>query len=141
MPEARGDASAPVVRVVVDTRAIIAALPHERPPVQLDEWDTQAYARERLEAYREALQRPLAAVGARLETLVDTELAPAHELRGGDRITVTAPESAADGLQHLVRCAVAAIEADRSGWRRFLLPTWFERHRAWRREVGSPIAH
>lgn len=137
------DATGVTVRVVVDTYGIVAAFAHEKPPVQLDEWDAQAYACERLEAYREALQRPLAAIGAHLDAVVDTSLGPAplHGVQAGDRVSMLAPQAVACKLQSFVRQAVGPIDADVGAWRRFLRPAWFERHRAWRRKVGSPIAH
>ena len=137
------DTTAVTIRVVVDTYGIIATFAHEKPPVQLDDWDAQAYARERLEAYREALQRPLAVIGARLESAVDTSLgsAPAHGVQADDQVTVLSSQAVARELQSMVRQAVDPIDADASAWRRFLRPAWFERHRAWRLEAGSPIAH
>ncbi len=85
----------------------------------------------------------------------------------GDRIVIeaheagTLPGAGADGVdgvdEHRVDAertgkdqasdpgAIAAaaqrVLADRNGWRRHLGAAWFERHRAWRARVGSPIQH
>lgn len=138
---------AAVVRVVVDTRAIVALFARERPAVQAGEWDEQGYAQQRAGLWREALQTPLADRGARLEVRTDVAGAMLDKPTGcmlcvgGDRVDVLAPAADVQGLLHWVATAARAVAADTGGWRRFLQPAWFERHRAWRREVGSPIQH
>lgn len=154
--------SAALVRVVVGTRDIVALFAHEQPPVRAGEWDAQGYAGQRAAAWHEALQAALAAQGARLEVAVDTGVpagldgiaetdaeansdtgaAPAATLQiGSDRVAVLAPATEAHELMRIVEGAARPLAADGGGWRRFLQPAWFERHRAWRREVGSPIKH
>ena len=154
--------SAALVRIVVGTRSIVALFAHEQPPVRAGEWDAQGYAAQRAAAWREALQAALAARGTRLEVAVDaglpasldgiaeagteanpgTDAAPATTLLiGSDRIAVMAPAADAHELVRIGEGAARPLAADSGGWRRFLQPAWFERHRAWRREVGSPIKH
>ncbi|MDE2614107.1 MAG: hypothetical protein KGL78_11745 [Burkholderiales bacterium] len=137
------------MRVVVETRAIVARFAGERPCVQMDEWDAPGYARQRAELWRDALQAPLAVRGTRLQVVIDADVdvdaeaagACSTQRIGGDTITVQAPEPDAEALRQFVAEAARAVAADTGGWRRFLLPAWFERHRAWRHEVGSPIQH
>lgn len=154
--------SAALVRVVIGTRGILALFAHEQPPVHAGEWDARGYAGQRAAAWREALQAVLAAQGARLEVAADTGVpadldgiaetgaeagpdtgaAPAATLQiGSDRVAVLAPAADAHELMRIVEDAARPLAADGGGWRRFLQPAWFERHRAWRREVGSPIKH
>jgi len=137
----------PVVRVVIGTCAVVAQCARERPPVRTGEWDAQGYARERAALWRDALQVPLAERGVGLQVVVDSDepawcAATGPWLRiGGDEVGVAAGDGTAQALLDFVAQAARAVAADTGGWRRFLQPGWFERHRAWRREVGSPIQH
>lgn len=137
----------PLVRVVVGTRAIAARFAHERPAVRDGEWGAQGYVLERTQMWRDALQAPLAARAVRLELCVDEGgepgAAPAGDTLciGSDTVTILACATDLQPLRSIVAIAARSIAADTGGWRRFLLPDWFERHRAWRREVGSPIQH
>jgi len=138
---------APLVRVLVDTRGIVALFARERPAVRAGEWDAQGYAQQRAGLWRDALQSALAQRGLRLDVQADfaVEVVGADTgctLRvGGDRVDVLAPEVEAQDLLRWIATAARAVAADAGGWRRFLQPAWFERHRAWRREVGSPVQH
>lgn len=63
----------------------------------------------------------------------------------GDRVHLDAsPDVDAVTLQALrdaISDALRPVFADAGAWRRFLGPAYFERHRAWRSAVGSPIQH
>ena len=137
----------PVVRVVVGTRAIVAQCAREQPVVRAGEWDARGYALERVTLWREALQAPLAERGIGLQVVIDRD-GPAPRAAsgprldiGGDEVGVAPGDGTAQALLDFVAHAARAVAADTGGWRRFLQPSWFARHRAWRREVGSPIQH
>lgn len=128
------------VRVSLDLAGIRASFARERPPVEDDDWDQEAYVRERIAAYREALGALCSADPPwAIEACFDTEAAD------GDRFTLAPTEPAADGipapLAQSIEQALQRVRADASAWRRHLRAGYFERHRAWRRETGSPIAH
>lgn len=64
----------------------------------------------------------------------------------GDRVVVVfaGPDPGADTLDACASTAgtaLRAVFADTGGWRLFLLPSYFARHRAWRSAVGAPIQH
>lgn len=145
----RPDAHGAVVRVAVGVAPIRARFAAERPPVSDDEWDCTAYVEQRMNAYREALA---AHPGVRVDRLAEapaTQPAPALRCPStGDLVFIEVQphpvESGEDGpasLRAAIDRAVRRVFADRSAWRRHLLPAWFERHRAWRAEAGSPIQH
>lgn len=143
----RADAAPTLVRIVVQTRAIALQGARERPVVHPADWDARGYADERARLWREALSAPLTERGAGLQVTVDlddpgpsTPHTQAVAL-GGDELFVIADGAEASALHALIGQAARAVVADTGGWRRFLQPGWFERHRTWRREVGSPIQH
>lgn len=132
----------PVLRVWVsiDLAGIRAGFARERPPVVDGDWDARAYFDERVSAYRDALRGPaIAAAGVRLELGFDDQAS------AGDRVALTVDQSAGGGcpaaVEQLIRDAARAVSAQTGAWRRHLGAGYFERHRAWRREAGSPIAH
>jgi hypothetical protein len=141
------DPARPTICVTIETRAILTEGARVQPAVSAADWDAQAYARERAQLWREALASALAERGVALQVAVDLD-GPAlcgaarHTLRlGGDTITITARDDEAQALLAFVTQAARSVVADHGGWRRFLHPGWFERHRSWRLEVGSPIQH
>jgi hypothetical protein len=128
------------VRISIDVAGIRAGFARERPPVDDDEWDAMAYVDERIAAYREALRAlSLADEGLSLQVVFDAGGA------AGDRLMIsTAGFAGADVPATVVQSiadAVRPVTGDTGGWRRHLRTGYFERHRAWRRETGSPIAH
>ncbi len=128
------------VRVSIDLACIRAAFPRECPAVLDGDWDAAGYVAERIAACRDALGALTdSCPDLRLELDIDTDAT------GGDRVQVWPAHPDADTQPASV---VAAIEralrpvfADAGAWRRHLGAAWFERHRAWRRVAGSPIAH
>lgn len=128
------------VRISIDLVGIRAGFARERPPVVDGDWDARAYFDERVSAYRDALCSPaIAAAGVRLELGFDDETSAC------DRVALAADPPAGGGcpaaVEQLIRDAARAVSAQTGAWRRHLGAGYFERHRAWRREAGSPIAH
>lgn len=154
-----------IVRISIDTERIRAGFANEKPPVPDDEWNAAGYVEYREAAYRTALEdlrtgtpeRPVAFEARFGETAnvpaAEAGSVPAAEARSlgvpaatGDRVRLelTPPDHDADTLDACVAAASAALRAvfaDTGAWRLFLLPAYFERHRAWRRAVGAPIQH
>ncbi len=128
------------LRISIDVAGIRARFARERPPVLDEEWDEPAYVGERIDAYRAAL-RVLSrdAAGPAIEAVF------AADATAGDRVVVIAADSGDEAAPAVSAQAIAAalrpVTDDAGGWRRHLRPAYFERHRAWRRETGSPIAH
>lgn len=128
------------VRVWIDLAGIRARFARERPPVRDEDWDDRAYLDDRIAACREALGRVRKAEpGLQLEASFDTDA------WRGDRVLVS-PAVAGDDepparVVRAVEQALRPVFAEAGAWRRHLGAAWFERHRAWRREAGSPIAH
>lgn len=142
------------VRICIGTAAIRARFEDERPPVQDGDWDEAAYVDERRRLYVQALEG-ISGIGS-ITVQADTD--PAGEGSEGpiascpytgDRIVVetheagTSLDADGDGTEghDVIAAAVQRVLADRNGWRRHLGAAWFERHRAWRARVGSPIQH
>lgn len=128
------------VRVSLDLAGIRACFPRERPPVAGEDWDAAAYVDERIRAYRDAL-RQLSTDDP--ELLVEASFDTVSVI--GDRVVVSCCGPAADeppaGVIRRVEHAVRCVIGDDCAWRRHLRAAYFERHRAWRRETGSPIVH
>lgn len=141
-PAAATDAGLPDcrVRVSIDLAGIRAAFERERPAVRDGDWDGAGYLAERVTACGDAL-RALADAhqGLRLEFDFDTDATC------GDRVQVSPVHPGADAppaaLVQAIEHALRPVFADAGAWRRHLGAAWFERHRAWLREAGSPIAH
>jgi len=128
------------VRIALDLASIRACFPRERPPVANGDWDAAAYVDERIRAYRDALHELSAGEpDLQLEASFDT-LSVA-----GDRVVVSSAGPAAGeppaGVIRQVEHALRPVSRDACAWRRHLRAAYFARHRAWRRETGSPIAH
>ncbi|KAA0219019.1 MAG: hypothetical protein DWB43_08595 [Lautropia sp.] len=129
-----------LVRVSIDIAGIRAGFARERPPVADDDWDALAYFDERIAAYREALRSPrVAHCGLTLRAAFDAGAAE------GDRVIVSALQPADTGvpaaLVQAIADAVRPLAHETGAWRRHLRAEYFDRHRAWRRETGIPIAH
>lgn len=147
--------STSIVRVRIGTAAIRARFGEERPPVLADDWDEAAYVDERRRLYAQALE----GVGVIGSSTIQADGEPSAGYPGrllascshtGDRIDIEPGEAGhagdadtppATGADDAIAAAVQRVLADRHGWRRHLSPAWFERHRAWRARVGSPIQH
>lgn len=157
------------VRIRIGTTAIRACFGNERPPVQDGDWDEAAYVDERRHLYAQALE-DIGSIGS-VTVQTDADPAgedPDGPIAScpytGDRIVIeaheadTLPEAGANGVDEhrvdaertgkdqasdpgAIAAAVQRVLADRNGWRRHLGTAWFERHRAWRARVGSPIQH
>ncbi len=128
------------VRISIDLASIRAGFARERPPVVDGDWDARAYFDERVSAYRDALCSPaIAATGVWLELFFDDRAS------AGDCVALAADQTAGDGclaaVEQLIRDAARTVSGQTGAWRRHLGAGYFERHRAWRREAGSPIAH
>lgn len=146
-----------IVRISIDTERIRAGFANEKPPVPDDEWNAAGYVEYRETAYRTALEGLRAGTPERSVAFEawfgETASVPADEAGNlgvpaatGDRVRIelTPPDHDADTLDACVAAASAALRAvfaDTGAWRLFLLPAYFERHRAWRRAVGAPIQH
>ena len=128
------------IRISIDVAGIRAGFARERPPVKDDDWDAHAYVDDRIGAYREAL-RTLKERHPDLRLEVDFDAGAA----AGDRIAVSTGRAPDGDLPANIAAEIAAavrkVTDDAGGWRRHLRAPYFERHRAWRRETGSPIAH
>lgn len=129
-----------LVRISIDVAGIRAGFARERPPVADDDWDALAYFDERIAAYREALRSPhLAQAGCALQAAFDAGAAE------GDRVVVSALEprdaEVPAAVVQAIADAVRPVAHETGAWRRYLGAGYFDRHRAWRRETGSPIAH
>jgi len=128
------------VHVSIDLAGIRAAFGRERPAVHDGDWDGAGYLAERIAACGDAL-RALADAqpGLQLDLEFDADAAC------GDRVQVSAAHPGADpppaALVQAIERALRPVFADAGAWRRHLGAAWFERHRAWRRAAGSPIAH
>ena len=128
------------IRICIGVAGLRAGFARERPPVADGDWDAAGYVDERIAAYRDAL-RPLtfAEHGLSLQAAFDAGAAAC------DRIVVSAlgcpPGDVPAAVVQAIADAVRPVTDDTGAWRRHLRATYFERHRAWRRETGSPIAH
>jgi hypothetical protein len=145
-----------VVHVLVGTIAIRALFGREQPPVPEDEWDEAGYVAQRLRAYSEALEA-LALVRAMPSDEENASTRAARETahgastpvtlscpRTGDRVRIhldDVDEARREGLRVAVERALGRVFGDANGWRRNLLPAYFERHRSWRAVAGGPIQH
>jgi len=128
------------LRISIGVAGLRAGFARERPPVTDDDWDAFAYVDERIAAYRDAL-RPLSFADRDLSLQAAFDASAA----GGDRIVVSAA-GRSDGnvpaaVVQAIADAVRPVTNDTGAWRRHLRAAYFERHRAWRQETGSPIAH
>lgn len=157
------------VRVSIDTVRIRAGFGNEKPPVPVDEWNAAGYVEHRKSAYRAALDGirtdtpggPVVFEVFFEEAASDEAQKTSDEAKGlaaaavrsvevppgtGDRVrlVLASPDHDAGALDACAATACAslrAVFADTGGWRLFLLPAYFARHRAWRGAVGSPIQH
>ena len=129
-----------LVRISIDVAGSRAGFAREHPPVADDDWDALAYFDERISAYREALRSPgIAQAGLVLRAAFDAGAAE------GDRVVVSALEppdaEVPAAVVQAIADAVRPVAHETGAWRRYLCADYFDRHRAWRREAGSPIAH
>jgi len=128
------------IRICIGVAGLRAGFARERPPVADEDWDAVGYVDERIAAYRDAL-RPLSFAdrGLSLQAAFDAGAA------ASDRIVVSAVACPRDDVPAAVVQAIAdavrTVSDDTGAWRRHLRAAYFERHRAWRLETGSPIAH
>ncbi len=144
------DGVSDLVRVSIDVARIRAAFSREKPPVLDDEWDADAYVADRAAAYLAALEQCACKAGV----VVDAPDEAGHDSPTG--VDVACPPSTADRVRVVasrldgasledriaaVALALRPVFADAGAWRRFLLPAYFARHRAWRAAVGNPIQH
>ena len=144
-----------MVQVRVDTTRIRSGFALEKPPVPEAEWDADAYVEYRTAAYRNALDATVLAAmagGVIVDVQIGMTFDAAHDpvsidcpASAGDRVRIVAvgelAEASLPALGTLVAQALHPMLVDAGAWRRYLRPAYFERHRAWRSSVGSPIQH